>query len=75
MIDFAARVARSGQVSGADRRRPAVNAVYSRAISVATAALAFNRKWLSAREKIIDNGSLQLEIRPHLAGPPGSGRV
>ena len=47
----------------------AVNAVYSRAISVATAALAFHRKWLSAREKIIENGSLQLEIR-HLAGPP-----
>ena len=47
----------------------AVNAIYSRAISAATAALAFHRKWLSAREKIIENGSLQLEIR-HLAGPP-----
>ena len=45
----------------------AVSAVYSRAISVATAALAFHRKWRSAREKIIENGSLQLEIR-HLAG-------
>jgi len=34
-----------------------------------TAALAFHRKWLSAREKIIENGWLQLEIC-HLAGPP-----
>ena len=55
-------------------RRPAVNAVYSRTISVATAALASNRKWLSAREKIIGNGLLQLEIR-YLAGPPGPERV
>ena len=54
----------------------AINAVYSRAISVATVALGFYRKWLSAREKIIENGSLQLEIR-HLAGRPrpGPGRV
>ena len=54
----------------------AVNAVYSRAISVATAALAFRRKWLSAREKVIENGSPQLEIR-HLAWwpRPGFGRV
>ena len=33
------------------------------------AALAFCRKGLSAREKIIENGSLQLEIY-YLAGPP-----
>ena len=33
------------------------------------AALAFCRKWISAREKIIENGSLQLEIY-YLAGPP-----
>ena len=33
------------------------------------AALAFCRKELSAREKIIENGSLQLEIY-YLAGPP-----
>ena len=60
-----------GQSSlGPARSAPgAVNAAYSRAISVVTAALAFHRKWLSAREKIIENGSLQLEIR-HLAGPP-----
>ena len=33
------------------------------------AALAFCRKGLSAREKIIENGTLQLEIY-YLAGPP-----
>ena len=54
----------------------AVNAVYNRATSIATAALAFYREWLSAREKIVENGSLQLEIR-HLAWRPrrGFGRV
>ena len=44
---------------GTNRSAPgAVNAVYSRAISAATAALAFHRKWLLAREKIIENGTL-----------------
>ena len=70
IIDFAARVARSGRVPGV------VNAVYSCKISIATAALTFHRKWVSAHEKIIGDGLLQLEIR-HLAGQPrpGFGRV
>ena len=61
-MEFAARVARSSWSAPGT-----VNAVYNRAISFVTVALAFHRKWLSARKKIIENSSLQLEIR-HLAG-------
>ena len=61
---------RSGRPLGPDRSAPAaVDAVQSLTNSVAMAALASHRKVLSAREKIIENGSLQLEIY-YLAGPP-----
>ena len=47
---------------GAGSEPAAVNAANNRTISAATAVLAFHHKWLSAREKFIENGSLQLEI-------------
>ena len=50
----------------------AVDAVQSLTNSVVMAALASHRKGLSAREKIVENGSLQLEIC-YLVGPPSTG--
>ena len=44
--------------------------VYSRAISVATAALAFHRKWLSAREKIIEKDIAPVPAGQMVANPP-----
>ena len=64
------QLCRSGRPLGPARPAPAaVDAVQSLTNSVVVAALAPHRKGLSTREKIIENGSLQLEIC-YPVGPP-----
>ena len=64
------QLCRSGRPLGPARPGvAAVDAAESLTNSVALAVLASHRVWISAREKIIENGSLHLEIC-HPVGPP-----